>query len=73
MPTGLYGPVVLPEHMNNGTHDWLQRLINGGEGQYRKIPNDSSSMIHLHDLAALFLAAYEEPGARGRYCAVCDS
>lgn len=73
MPTGLYGPLVLPEHMNHGPHDWLQRLINGGEGQHRKIPNDSNSMIHLHDLAALFLAAYEDPSARGRYYGVYDS
>ena len=73
MPTGMYGPVVLPEHMNNGPHAWLQRLINGDEGQHREIPNDSSSMIHLHDLAALFLAAYEQPSARGRYYGVYDS
>ena len=73
MPTGLYGPVVLPGHMNNGPHDWLQRLIDGEKGQHDKIPNDSSSMIHLHDLAALFLAAYEQPSARGRYYAVYDS
>ena len=73
MPTGMYGPVILPEQMNQGPHDWLQSLINGGEGQHRKIPNDSNSMIHLHDLAALFLAAYEDPSACGRYYGVYDS
>ena len=30
-------------------------------------------MIHLHDLAALFLAAYENPKASGRYYGVYDS
>jgi hypothetical protein len=30
-------------------------------------------MIHLHDLAALFLAAYENPSASGRYYGVVDS
>ena len=30
-------------------------------------------MIHLHDLAALFLAAYENPDASGRYYGVYDS
>ena len=25
----------------------------------KKIPNDSTSMIHLHDLAGLFLATYK--------------
>ncbi len=73
LPTGLYGPVVLPEHMNHNPHVWLQRLINGGDGRHQKIPNDSSSMIHLHDLAAIFLAAYENSTASGRYFGVYDS
>ncbi len=73
LPTGMYGPVVLPGHMNDGPHDWLQRLINGGEGQHQKIPNDSNSMIHLHDLAAIFFATYENPSASGRYYGVYDS
>ncbi len=73
MPTGLYGPVVIPGHMNHNPHAWLQRLINGEEGLHSKIPNDSTSMIHLHDLAALFLAAYEDSSASGRYYGVYDS
>ena len=73
LPTGMYGPVVLPEHMNGNPHVWLQRLIDGGEGRHKKIPNDSTSMSHLHDLAALFLAAYEDPRASGRYFGVFDS
>ena len=73
LPTGMYGPVILPEHMQGNPQVWLKRLINGGEGRHQKIPNDSSSMIHLHDLAALFLAAYENPEASGRYFGVYDS
>ncbi|HUU72551.1 MAG TPA: NAD-dependent epimerase/dehydratase family protein [Burkholderiales bacterium] len=73
MPTGLYGPVILPEHLKHNPYAWLQRLINGGEGRHSKMPNDSASMIHLHDLAALFLAAYENPAASGRYYGVYDS
>jgi nucleoside-diphosphate-sugar epimerase len=73
MPTGLYGPVILPEQMNHNPHAWLRRMINGEQGLHSKIPNDSTSMIHLHDLAALFLAAYENPGASGRYYGVYDS
>ena len=73
MPTGMYGPVILPSHMNHNPHVWLQRLIDGGEGRHSKIPNDSSSVIHLHDLAALFLAAYEDPRASGRYFGVYES
>jgi nucleoside-diphosphate-sugar epimerase len=73
LPTGMYGPVVLPSQMEENPHVWLRRLINGGKGRHAKVPNDSSSMSHLHDLAALFLAAYENPAASGRYFGVYDS
>jgi nucleoside-diphosphate-sugar epimerase len=73
LPTGMFGPVILPQQMNNNPHLWLRALINGEEGRHKQIPNDSSSMIHLHDLAALFLAAYENPAASGRYFGVFDS
>lgn len=73
IPTGMFGPVILPEHMTRNPHLWLQALMNGDEGRHRKIPNDSTSMIHLHDLAALFLAVYEHPNASGRYFGVYDS
>ena len=43
------------------------------EGRHSKVPNDSTSMIHLHDLAALFLAVYEKPNTSGRYFGVYDS
>ena len=32
LPTSMYGPVVLPEHMKHNSHVWLRRLINGEEG-----------------------------------------
>jgi len=73
LPTGMFGPVILPEHMDGNPHRWLRSLIEGGPGRHEKIPNDSSSLIHLHDLAALFLAAYENPDASGRYFGVYDS
>ncbi len=73
LPTGMFGPVILPAQMNDNPHVWLQALINGEVGRHKKIPNDSSSMIHLHDLAALFLAVYENPDASGRYFGVYDS
>ena len=73
IPTGMYGPVVLPDQMNENPHVWLRSLINGGEGRHQKMPNDSHSMIHLHDLAALFMAAYENPSASGRYFGVYES
>lgn len=73
LPTGMYGPVVLPEQLNGNPHVWLRRILAGGPGRHEQVPNDSSSMIHLHDLAALFLAAYENPEASGRYFGVYDS
>ncbi len=73
LPTGMYGPVVLPEHMNHNPHVWLKRLIDGGEGRHSNIPNDSHSMIHMRDLAAMFMAVYENPDASGRYYGVYDS
>jgi len=73
MPTGMFGPVILPEQMNANPHVWLQSLIDGGEGRHQQVPNNSTSMIHVHDLAALFLAAYENPNASGRYFGVYDS
>ena len=73
LPTGLYGQAIMPEHMNHSPFSWLNELIKGGEGRHKKIPNDSTSMIHLTDLANLFLAAYENPEASGRYYGVYKS
>tara|TARA_Y100000758_G_C15920269_1_gene374912 strand:- start:3 stop:704 length:702 start_codon:yes stop_codon:yes gene_type:complete len=73
LPTGMFGPVILPSQMNNSPHAWLKSLIDGGAGRHRETPNDSSSMVHLHDLAALFLATFENPEAFGRYFGVYES
>ena len=73
LPTGMYGPVILPSQMENSPHAWLKSLINGGAGRHTVTPNDSSSMIHLHDLAALFLATFENSDASGRYFGVYES
>jgi len=73
LPTGLYGRAVLPAHMKHNPFIWLQSLINGGSARHKKTPNDSASMIHLEDLADLFLAAYETANASGRYFGVYKS
>ena len=73
MPTGMFGPVIIPEHMERNPHVWLKRLIGGGIGRHEQVPNDSTSMSHIHDLANLFLAAYEDPKANGRYFGVYSS
>jgi nucleoside-diphosphate-sugar epimerase len=66
LPTAMYGPVILPNQMDNSPHAWLKSLINGRAGRHAVVPNDSSSMIHLHDLAAIFMAVYESSDASGR-------
>lgn len=73
LPTGMYGPVLLPGHLHGSPHAWLKRLLETGEPRHSTMPNDSTSMSHLHDLAALFLAAYENPAASGRYFGVYES
>jgi len=73
LPTGMFGPVILPEHLERPPHSWLRELIAGRPGRHEKVPNDSTSMIHLHDLAAIFLAVYENEAASGRYFGVYDS
>ena len=59
--------------MHHNPFAWLNRVIEGGQPRHEMIPNDSASMIHLEDLANLFLAAYENPNATGRYFGVFDS
>ncbi len=73
LPTGLYGEAVIPEHIRHNPFAWLARAIDGGNPHHKKIPNNSVSMIHLRDLANLFLAAYENQNASGRYFGVWGS
>lgn len=73
LPTIMLGPVVLPEHLERGFHAQLAAMQAGQTGRHERVPAGSISMAHLDDVAALFLAAYERPEARGRYFAVRDS
>ena len=73
LPTGLYGDAIIPEHMNHNPFIWLKKILNGGMARHSKIPNDSASMIHLRDLAELFLACHKNKKASGRYFGVYKS
>ena len=73
LPTGLYGPAILPEHLKHNPFSWIKSVLEGGPPRHLKVPNDSASLIHLQDLAKLFLAAYENPSASGRYFGVLES
>lgn len=73
LPTGLYGPTVLPEHLKHNPFLWIKSVLEGGAPRHQKVPNDSASLIHLQDLARLFLAAYEDPSSSGRYFGVLES
>jgi nucleoside-diphosphate-sugar epimerase len=73
LPTLMLGPAVIPEHAERGFLAALMKMVKGESARHDKVPNDSSSMIHLHDLAGLFMSAYENSNARGRYFGVYDS
>ena len=73
MPTLMLGPAVIPAHAETGFMAMLAKMTRGAPSRHAKVPNDSNSMIHLHDLANLFMAAYENPAASGRYFGVYDS
>ena len=73
LPTIMLGPTVLPQHLERGFHASLAAMVDGRKGQHETVPGGSISMAHLDDVAALFLAAYEQPAAEGRYFAVYDS
>jgi nucleoside-diphosphate-sugar epimerase len=73
LPTGMFGPMVLPKHGDEGFMGALKRMLRGEKGRHDRAPNDSTSMAHIEDVAALFLAAYESPVAEGRYYALRES
>ena len=73
LPTLMLGPAIIPAHAETGFLAMLKNLVNGGAPRHKKVPNDSTSMIHVQDVAALFLAAYENENASGRYFGVFDS
>ncbi len=73
LPTGIYGDPVLPQHMKHNPYTWIKNVIAGGSPRHERIPNASASMIHIRDLADLFLAAYENGTASGRYYGVYKS
>lgn len=73
LPTLMLGPMVLPAHGDEGFMGAIKRMLKGETGRHEVTPNDSSSMAHIEDVAALFLAAYESPTAAGRYFAVHES
>ena len=38
LPTGMFGPVILPSQMNNSPHAWLKSLIDGGASRHTETP-----------------------------------
>ncbi|AJY44921.1 NAD-dependent epimerase/dehydratase family protein [Martelella endophytica] len=73
LPTLMLGPTILPEHAERAFHKALADMLDGRKGQHDVVPAGSMSVSHLDDVAALFLAGYENPEASGRYFAVYDS
>ena len=73
LPTLMIGPAVIPEQANSGFMGLLKVLMSGKPGPHKKVPNDSMSMIHVGDLAAMMVAASNNGSASGRYFGVYDS
>lgn len=73
LPTMMMGPVILPQHLENGSIALPLGLLEGKQMWHSETPAGSMSVSHIEDVAALFLAAVENPQARGRYFAVYDS
>ena len=73
LPTGMFGPMILPAHGDEGFMGSIKRMLRGEKGRHDQAPNDSTSMAHIEDVADLFLAAYESPTAEGRYFALRES
>lgn len=73
LPTMMMGPVILPQHLNNGSIAFPAGLLAGRQMWHQQVPAGSMSVSHIEDVAALFMAAVENPQARGRYFAVYDS
>jgi nucleoside-diphosphate-sugar epimerase len=73
LPTLMLGPAILPDHARQGFQGMLKKMIEGGGPRHQQIPNDSTSMIDVQDLASLFFAAYENEDAHGRYFAMFES
>ncbi len=73
LPTGLYGELLMPDHLRHNPYSWLDRLLNGGDPRHSICPDDSISMIHTEDLAELFLNAFECDSCEGRFFGVYKS
>lgn len=73
LPTLMLGPTPVPRHIEEGFMKTMRDMLAGKPGRHARIPAGSTSMAHIDDVAALFLAAYENPNASGRYFAVHSS
>lgn len=73
LPTMMLGPVIIPQHLDSDSHALPAGLLAGKKIRHQTVPAGSMSVSHIEDVAGLFMAAVENPGARGRYFAVYDS
>lgn len=70
-PNLIMGPMFQPELPEKGSLKMLLAILK--RERLEKIPNGSMSVIDVRDLAALELAAVENPEAKGRYFGVLRS
>ena len=74
LPTIMIGPVLMPQHLENEFMKLLNNYVKGEDhGWHKEIPSGSMSIAHISDVAKLFVNAYEDESASGRYVAVKES
>ncbi|KAF0696333.1 Aste57867_12892 [Aphanomyces stellatus] len=61
-PTWMLGQVLQPTR-NNSSHEIARYLA----GEMKTIPNECKPVVDVRDVAAAHVAAFEKPGAHGRY------
>lgn len=69
-PNLILGPQLQPGAVSGNSLPWMAKILKGESSMAKQIPNDSMSIIDVRDLAALHVAAAENPEASGRYFGV---
>ncbi|SDQ13958.1 NAD-dependent epimerase/dehydratase family protein [Pseudovibrio sp. Tun.PSC04-5.I4] len=73
LPSMMVGEPLLPSHLTGHVLGFLANLHQGKTGWHKTVPAGSMSLTSPEDLAAMFLAAWSNQEASGRYFAVSGS
>ncbi|MFW8595121.1 NAD-dependent epimerase/dehydratase family protein [Cribrihabitans neustonicus] len=73
LPSMMVGPPLLPAHLEGHVLSFLAGLSEGRAGWHETMPSGAMSLTSPEDLAAMVLAAWQNPAASGRYFALSGS